>query len=114
MYNYFSYICNKKLNKKAEKIFEGIAGGRKKALENWFKDTWAALEITRDTIISCMEKNGFKEEYILELLGGKKEQYKDFSEIFILNSDGKVMFSTYKGNIGKRMENSPNYINLIV
>lgn len=110
MYDYLYYIFNRKIGTTAEKVFEGIANGRKKALENWFKDSWAALEITRDTIISCMEKNGFKEEYILELLGGKKEQYKDFSEIFILNSDGKVMFSTYKGNIGKRMENSPNYI----
>lgn len=110
MYNYFSYILNKNIEESAEKIFEGIAGGREKALYNWFKDSWAAIEITRDTIISCVEKRSFKEEMVNELLNLKKEQYKDFSEIFILDSEGKVMYSTFKENIGKDRKKFPNFI----
>ncbi len=109
MYNYFSYILNKNIKDSAEKIFEGIAGGREKALYNWFKDSWAAIEITRDTIISCVEKNSFKEDMINELLTAKKEQYKDFSEIFILDNEPKVMFSTFRENIGKSRKSFPNF-----
>lgn len=109
MYTYFSYICNKKLNKKAEKIFEGIAGERKKALENWFKDTWAALEITKDTIISYIERENMDEMKLQNILKCKKEQYVDFTELFILNKEGIVTVSTFKESIGKSKKNSPNY-----
>ncbi len=110
MYTYLSYILNSGLNQKAEKIFEGIARGRKNALENWFKDSWAALEITRDTVISYMEREKVEDINLKELLNSKKEQYKDFTEIFIINFEGKVTVSTFSESIGKSKESLPNYI----
>ena len=41
---------NPKLKDDTEKIFEGIARGRKRKLDTWFKDKWNQLEFVRDGI----------------------------------------------------------------
>lgn len=92
-----------------EKIFQGIAQGRKKALENWFNDIWFAMESTRDTILAYLQDNELNLNEMNEILEDKKNQFKDFSELFIINQEGEVRVSTFKGSIGKNKMQLPNY-----
>lgn len=100
-----SYLLNKKLKDHSEKVFEGISKGRKKALENWFKDKWIQLEMTRDTISTFKEDN----TSLLTILEDKISKVSDFCELFILDEKGKVKESTCKIHIGMDMSNFPNY-----
>lgn len=102
-------FSNSEKLKKHEKVFEGIALGRKKALENWFNDIWFALESTRDTVLSYLQDNELNLEDLIEILEEKKEQFKDFSELFIINQEGEVRVSTHKGSLGKTKKHLPNY-----
>lgn len=102
-------IFNKKLTAHSEKVFEGIAGGRKKALENWFNDTWVALELTRDTIESYLDTFEVNFDEVIGILKEKRAQFKDFSELFIINQEGIVNISTYEGHIKKDLSFLPNY-----
>lgn len=106
----FSYLFNRKLKAHSEKILEGIAKGRKKALDIWFKDKWTELSLVNDTIESYLDENYNKFSELSEILKDKKERFKDFSEFFIINEEGKVIISTYKRSIGKDLSSSPYYI----
>lgn len=101
-----SYLLNKKLKNHSEKVFEGISRGRKKALENWFRDKWIQLEMTRDTI-STFKENDNKLSTILE---EKMSKVSDFCELFILDDRGRVMESTCKNHKGMDMSDFPNYL----
>ncbi len=105
-----SYMINKKLDKESRQIFEGIARGRKRALENWFNDKWTELELVRDNINAYLDENEVDLGIIKNIMEDKKVQFKDFSEIFFINSSGKVSVSTYKMNIGKSLKDFPSYI----
>jgi methyl-accepting chemotaxis protein len=105
-----SYLLNKNIKVTSGKVFEGIARGRKKALENWFKDTWLALELTRDSLFAYLDENDVNKEQLIKVLEGKRKQFKDFSELFIINMEGKVAYSTSTVNLGKDMSTLPNYI----
>ncbi len=107
---YMSYAINRKLKNQTEKVFEGIARGRKKALENWFKDTWISLELTRDTILTYLDQGELDFEVLNTILESKRQQFKDFSQLFIINQDGKVNTSTYKPHIGNICTHLPGYI----
>lgn len=102
-------LLNKKLTAHSEKVFEGIAGGRKKALENWFNDTWVALELTRDTIESYLDTFEVNHDEVIGILEEKRTQFKDFSELFIINQEGIVNISTYEGHIKKDLSFLPNF-----
>ncbi|MFL0194126.1 methyl-accepting chemotaxis protein [Clostridium sp. WILCCON 0269] len=101
----FMHLINKKIKEQSEEVFEGISKGRKKALENWFKDKWMQLENTCN-IIRCFKQNDHK---LLEELNEGLNQYKDFCEFFILNDTGQVIQSTCSKHIGLTMNNFPNY-----
>ena len=103
------YSLNHEKIQKNERVFEGIALGRKKALENWFNDIWFALESTRDTVLTYLQDNELNLEELTEILGEKKEQFKDFSELFIINAEGDIRVSTHKGSLGKNKKDLPNY-----
>ncbi|KOA21186.1 methyl-accepting chemotaxis protein PctC [Clostridium homopropionicum DSM 5847] len=105
-----SHFINSNLQQESEKVFEGIVRGRKRALENWFEDRWNELELVLDTINAYLDKDEVKSEKLLEIITDKKEQFKDFSEIFFINSQGKVSFSSYTANMGKDLKDFPNYI----
>lgn len=109
MKNYISYLLNRKLHKKSEQIFEGIARGRKKALEAWFRDIWNQMELTKDTIISYLNHNDVNYDELIKLLKDKKNQCRDFSEFFIINEKGIVNISTWHGHIGKNRMELPNF-----
>lgn len=106
----FSYLINRKLKAHSEKILEGIAKGRKKALDIWFKDKWTELGIVNDTIHSYLDENYNNFNELSSILKDKKERFKDFSEFFIINEKGKVLISTYERSIGKDLSCSPYYI----
>lgn len=106
----FSYLINRKLKAHSEKILEGIAKGRKKALDIWFKDKWTELGIVNDTIHSYLDENYNNFSKLSSILKDKKERFKDFSEFFIINEEGKVIISTYERSIGKDLSSSPYYI----
>ena len=92
-----SYILNRKRKKQYERVFQGIASGRKRALENWFNDIWTSLESTRDTVTAYLQDNELNLGELIQILEDKKLQFKDFSELFIINQEGEVRVSTYKG-----------------
>lgn len=102
-------LLNKKIRVHSEKVFEGIAKGRKKALDNWFNDTWVALELTRDTIVSYLDSSEVNFNEIIEMLEEKRIQFNDFSELFIINQEGIVNISTYKGHLKKNFSFLPNF-----
>lgn len=92
------------------KIFHGIAMGRKRALEKWFDDIWNAMELTRDTILSYLHHNDMDYSEMIRILQDKIHQYKDFTEMYIINQEGNVNISTYHGSIGKSRKDYPCYI----
>ena len=104
-----SYILNRKRKKQYERVFQGIASGRKRALENWFNDIWTSLESTRDTVTAYLQDNELNLGELIQILEDKKLQFKDFSELFIINQEGEVRVSTYKGSLGKVRNSLPNY-----
>jgi len=106
----FPVFHNKEKKFNSEKIFEGIAKGRKKALETWFKDTWLALELTRDSLLTYFDENEIDLQDLTKLLEGKRLQFKDFSEFFIINKDGIINVSTSTLNVKKEMKSLPNFI----
>ena len=58
MSKYFmKYLLNPGLKAKTEKVFEGIANGRQKALQNWFEDKWLQLEFVKDGVSRYLESN---------------------------------------------------------
>ena len=105
-----NYLLNKKLKVHSEQVFEGISRGRKKALDNWFRDTWISLELIRDTILAYFSQNELNYDEIVAILTEKREQFRDFSELFLMNQEGKIYASTYAPSIGKFMNDSPNYL----
>lgn len=100
-----AYLLNRRLKNHSENVFEGISRGRKKALENWFKDKWVQLEMTKDLVSTFREDDGA----ILATLMDKLSQVQDFCEIFILDEYGKVNISTFNDHKGVDMGYLPNY-----
>ncbi|TCK98007.1 methyl-accepting chemotaxis protein [Natranaerovirga hydrolytica] len=106
---YLSYLLNRDLKEQSEKVFEGIANGRKRALENWFQDMWVAMNLTKDTILAYLGQNGVDFDDLNHILKDKRKRFEDFSEFFIINSQGKVNVSTYEGQIGRIRKDLPNF-----
>lgn len=105
----YDYLFKRKRTQQLEKVFEGIASGRVKALDNWFQDIWLAMESTRDTILSYLEDNELNLNDLNEILLEKKVQFKDFTELFIINQEGEVRVTTEKGSLNKNRSHLPNY-----
>ncbi|WP_294370886.1 methyl-accepting chemotaxis protein [uncultured Clostridium sp.] len=99
------YLLNKKISKTSMRTFEGISNGRKKALDNWFCDKWAQVDNIKDSLLS-LEDN---EDIVNKYLAGLVKEYEEFCEIFILDSDGKVVLSSCITHIGLDMSYLPNF-----
>ena len=78
MISKFKFLFNRDLKVHSEKVFNGISNGRKKALENWFKDKWAEINNIKNNILALENKNDIN-SYLEE----KVKSYEDFCEIFI-------------------------------
>ena len=77
-----------------EKTFEGIAATRVKILQQWTNSQWDQLELLAETLI---------EDYPAvtpERLRERLQASNDFSEIFVIDDQGKVTCSTYDSHTG--------------
>lgn len=100
-----NYFINKSLREHSMKVFEGIANGRKRALENWFKDKWAQMDNIKNSIVALEDNDDVINSYLSKLV----KEYKDFCEIFILDEKGTVSVSSCSKHIGSDMSKLPNY-----
>ncbi|OOM11014.1 methyl-accepting chemotaxis protein [Clostridium saccharobutylicum] len=98
------YLLNKNLRQHSEKVFEGISNGRKKALDNWFKDQWAQIENIKSSLTTLEDNDTVINNYLLEHI----KKHEDFCEIFILDNEGIVSVSSCKQHIGLDMSDLPN------
>lgn len=104
MFSKFKYLLNKDLKLHSEKVFNGISNGRKKALENWFRDKWAEINNIKNNVLS-LEDNEDINNYLKE----KVKTYEDFCEIFISDQYGKVICSSFDKHIGINISKLPNF-----
>ena len=99
----FKYLRNRKLKEHSEGVFEGISNGRKRALENWFKDRWIEIDTIRSSI--CTLKHDDK---IQEVFNNILQINNEFCEIFILDEEGNVIASSCETHIKNNMSDLPN------
>jgi methyl-accepting chemotaxis protein len=85
-------------------VFEGISNGRKKALDNWFKDKWAQIETIKNSLTTLEDNDSVINEFLAE----EVKRYEDFCEIFVLNGEGAVSVSSCANHIGMDMSDLPN------
>lgn len=100
------HALNRKLKSHHEKVFEGISNGRKKALDNWFRDRWVELE-NANRIVNSYDEQGSE---IAAVMRAQLKQSNDFIEFILLDERGKVIISTFNQHIGHMMADLPNYL----
>ncbi|MBD2845886.1 methyl-accepting chemotaxis protein [Paenibacillus sp. IB182496] len=100
---WWSYRLNAQLKTDVQDVFEGIADTRKNLLHSWTTEYWRHLERL------SAQLNGLKQG--ASLLEGQNERMwesmipavymraADFSEIFLLDEHGTVVYSTYAKHI---------------
>jgi methyl-accepting chemotaxis protein len=98
------YLLNRSLKGHSEKVFEGISNGRKKALDNWFKDKWAQIETIKNSLLLLENKDSV----LFDFLSENVNKYEDFCEIFLLDETGVVSVSSCNEHIGLDMSDLPN------
>lgn len=98
------YFLNRNLKEHSERVFEGISNGRKKALDNWFKDKWVQVNNIKNSLIALENDD----EVINEFLKETVSKYEEFCEIFVLDNERKVSVSSCKIHIGIMMNDLPN------
>jgi methyl-accepting chemotaxis protein len=99
------YFMNRNMKKRSESVFEGISGGRKKALDNWFKDQWMQLDSIKKLLITNQDTNELSEQ-MNEILYEAVDNYNTFIELFISNEDGTIIASSYGNHIGNNIKNT--------
>ncbi len=98
------YRRNKKLKGHSEKVFEEIALGRKKALEEWFQDKWFQLEMIKNLIVTKDASEIELSQILLEEL----KSYEEFIELFILDAKGEVIASSCEKHLHNSFSQFPN------
>jgi methyl-accepting chemotaxis protein len=79
-----------------EETFEGIASKRVKMLRGWAKQQWTVMEGLAEEVAKHFP------DVDAQLLIKKQLGAKDFSEIFIIDTTGKVLVSTYSRRNGAK------------
>lgn len=92
---WWSCIINKTTYTAVEQTFEGIAATRVKLLHIWTENHWDHLQ----TLVSSLNINNLENSHTI--LKNKLGSGTDFSEIFIINVEGKILTSTTTSRIGK-------------
>ncbi|RYL94915.1 methyl-accepting chemotaxis protein [Sporolactobacillus sp. THM7-4] len=98
------YGLNRKMKEQSEQVFEGISNGRKKALDNWFRDRWVELENVNQIAYSYDERG----PGIAEAMDSQLKQSSDFIEFMLLDEKGTVIVSTCRKHLGRSMADFPN------
>ena len=109
--NYWiKYLLNPGLKEETERVFEGIASGRVRELNNWFEDKWLQLELVKDSIHNQFERGeALDYQKLNTMLIEKQEQFKEFSELFIVNEMGDVNISSASRQRGKNVKSTPYF-----
>lgn len=85
-------------------VFEGIAETRMELLHGWTEEYWGCLERLALQLLSLQEALAFEEREgataWAELFAATRARAADFSEIFVLNKEGKVISTTYSRHLG--------------
>lgn len=92
---YKRYRRNQRLKEHSKKVFEGIALGRKRALEEWFEDKWFQLEMIKNQILTY----NYRIEELNEVLLEETKNHDELIELFILNDQGEVIASSFKKHL---------------
>ncbi|QCT03439.1 methyl-accepting chemotaxis sensory transducer [Paenibacillus algicola] len=104
-----SWRLNRHMQKDVEHIFEGIAENRKDLLMSWTTEYWGHLErlqhvmqesFTASDATANARSGHSKPEHWSSLLGQVYTRAADFTELFILDPQGQVQYSTHGDHIG--------------
>ncbi|MCL6459649.1 MAG: cache domain-containing protein [Gorillibacterium sp.] len=101
---WWSYRLNRRLKTDVEEIFEGIAETRKELLKRWVEEYWSHL----DKLVVPLGEAGLfasdstNQARIPTFLEEARSHGTDFSEVFILDEQLKVIHSTYSPHLGRR------------
>ncbi|QMV42561.1 methyl-accepting chemotaxis protein [Cohnella cholangitidis] len=108
---WWSYRLNAQLTEDVEDIFEGIAETRVEVLKDWTGECWRHLDRLLEQMVSI--ESGLSQNGKTEDSGGHPEAWarlfettysraSDLTEIFKLNAEGKVVYSTHAPHTGQQ------------
>jgi methyl-accepting chemotaxis protein len=99
-----SFFLNPGLKGHTENTFNGIAKGREKAVYNWFDDSWTAMMLTvKRLLVEPANLTDEKAEALNECLKQQHALFSDFSELFVANAEKKVIASTHRAHMGRKI-----------
>ncbi|WP_123042771.1 methyl-accepting chemotaxis protein [Cohnella candidum] len=103
---WWSYRLNAQLKEDVENIFEGIAETRMQVLEDWTMDGWRHLERLEGQLgaVRAAPGQGADAESRNRLFAAAYSRAVDFTEIFMLDAGGTVVYSTHSPHIGQTYE----------
>ena len=101
---WWSYRVNSKLKQDVENIFEGIAETRKQVLEDWTTECWTHLGRLLDQVQSVGNGIQLDGTDAMEawdpLFQSVYARASDFTELFVMNESGVVVYSTHARHQG--------------
>ncbi|MEC9314487.1 MAG: methyl-accepting chemotaxis protein, partial [Pseudomonadota bacterium] len=90
-----SCFLNRHTYQAVEKTFEGIAATRVKLLQQWAGSQWDQMELLAEQL------SGSYPDINLTALNDRLSAAPDFSELFVIDTSGTVIQSTYSAHIGQ-------------
>jgi methyl-accepting chemotaxis protein len=90
-----SCFLNRHNYQAVEKTFEGIAATRVKLLQQWAGSQWDQMELLAEQL------SGTYPDINLTALNDRLSAAPDFSELFVIDTSGTVIQSTYSAHIGQ-------------
>lgn len=107
-----SWRLNRNYQKDVEEIFEGIAETRTELLTSWCNEYWGHLDRLKERLLGDLRTGEAQQPIIRALMSSEtislRERFfsstytraSDFTELFLLDPSGSVIFSTYDRHIG--------------
>ncbi|WP_458462941.1 methyl-accepting chemotaxis protein [Paenibacillus sp.] len=100
-----SYRLNAHIQEDVELIFEGIAETRRQLMMDWAEEQWSHLDRLLQQIQSVQSQYVLQDsQHLSKLDAWFQSSYirtVDSTELFMLNEQNQVVFSTYKKHIGQ-------------
>jgi methyl-accepting chemotaxis protein len=101
---WWSYRLNRGLKEDVQDIFEGIAHTRKELLTSWTTEYWSHLERLVDQMdLIAEERTRSVQSWCLsmdKLFASTRNRAMDLSEIFLLDEQSTVIFSSHSTHVG--------------
>lgn len=102
---WFSWTLNRELKTDVEQSFEGIADTRKELLYSWANSYWNHLDHLGERLSGLLLQDETCSAYsiqsqINELFNSTFAKAIDLTELFLLNTEQAVVYSTYSEHIG--------------